>query len=358
MCKYFLFLSVFVISICGCEKSQSINHVIVYKESGRFAGWPANHGIWSWGDEIVVGFRLGYFKIKTGHAIDPDKPAVTRFARSLDGGQTWTLEIPSYLDENGNEPQPTGCPGGIDFTHPDFALRVRRSNFYTSLDRCKTWKGPYKLPGFGRKAILARTDYIVNDRYDLLAFMAAAKDDGKEGWPFCVRTRDGARTWEFLSWIGPQPADGGYAIMPSTVRLSETGLLTMIRRKAIKGDERLYWIEAYTSQDNGKSWEFLNKPTETLEGNPGHLIRLKDDRLLLTYGYRASPYGIRAKLSSDNGQSWGEEIILRDDGGNWDLGYPRTVQRPDGKVVVVYYFNDHENQERYIAATIWDPSLY
>jgi len=200
--------------------------------------------------------------------------------------------------------------------------------------------------------------YDENHHPYLLAFMAAAKDDGKEGWPFCVRTRDGARTWEFLSWIGPQPADGGYAIMPSTVRLSETGLLTMIRRKAIKGDERLYWIEAYTSQDNGKSWEFLNKPTETLEGNPGHLIRLKDDRLLLTYGYRASPYGIRAKLSSDNGQSWGEEIILRDDGGNWDLGYPRTVQRPDGKVVVVYYFNDHENQERYIAATIWDPSLY
>lgn len=56
-----------------------------------------------------------------------------------------------------------------------------------------------------------------------------------------------------------------------------------------------------------------------------------------------------------NGKTWGEEIILRDDAGCWDLGYPRTVQRPDGKIVTVYYFNDHQDQERYITATIWDP---
>src|SRR5579875_2294298 len=23
-------------------------HVMIYHEPGRFAGWPANHGIWSW----------------------------------------------------------------------------------------------------------------------------------------------------------------------------------------------------------------------------------------------------------------------------------------------------------------------
>lgn len=86
------------------------------------------------------------------------------------------------------------------------------------------------------------------------------------------------------------------------------------------------------------------------------MLKLKDGRLAITYGYRSDPYGIRARLSGDDGQTWGREIILRDDGGCWDLGYPRTVQRPDGKLVTVYYFNDHEDQERYIAATIWDPS--
>jgi len=47
------------------------------------------------------------------------------------------------------------------------------------------------------------------------------------------------------------------------------------------------------------------------------------------------------------------EIILRHDGNGWDLGYPRTVQRPDGNIVTMYYFNDTSSKERYTAATIW-----
>ncbi len=41
---------------------DALTEVVVYKEAGRFAGWPANHGIWSWGNEIVVGFKLGHYK--------------------------------------------------------------------------------------------------------------------------------------------------------------------------------------------------------------------------------------------------------------------------------------------------------
>jgi len=76
---------------------------------------------------------------------------------------------------------------------------------------------------------------------------------------------------------------------------------------------------------------------------------------LLTYGYRDPPFEMRAKLSSDEGESWGQEVVLRTGGGNHDIGYPRTVQRSDGKVVTVYYFNDHPEGERYIAATLWEP---
>ena len=48
-------------------------------------------------------------------------------------------------------------------------------------------------------------------------------------------------------------------------------------------------------------------------------------------------------------------MVLRNDAGCWDLGYPRSVQRPDGKIVSVYYYNDNPNTERYVAATVWDP---
>jgi hypothetical protein len=83
---------------------------------------------------------------------------------------------------------------------------------------------------------------------------------------------------------------------------------------------------------------------------------LRDGRLAITYGYRSAPFGIRARLSSDEGKTWSDEIPLRTDGGAWDLGYTRTIQRPDGKMLTVYYFNDHPDSERYIGATIWDPT--
>ena len=89
-------------------------------------------------------------------------------------------------------------------------------------------------------------------------------------------------------------------------------------------------------------------------GNPPHLVKLQDGRLALTYGYRHAPYGIRAKISSDGGKTWSDEIILRDDGDSWDLGYPRTIQRIDGKMVTVYYFNDKSDKIRHIAATLWE----
>lgn len=50
-------------------------NVIVYKEPGRYGGWPANHGLWQWGDEIVVGFTATWYReTTTDHRIDRTKP--------------------------------------------------------------------------------------------------------------------------------------------------------------------------------------------------------------------------------------------------------------------------------------------
>jgi hypothetical protein len=169
----------------------------------------------------------------------------------------------------------------------------------------------------------------------------------------CARTTDGGKTWQFVSWIGPEPK--GYAIMPSTIRLGEARdgeLLTAIRCR----DGTKSWIETYCSSDGGGSWSFDGTPVpDTGEGNPPSMIRLRDGRVCLTFGYRAKPFGIRARLSADRGRTWEPEITLRDDGGGRDVGYPRTVQRRDGKLVTVYYFHDEPKGNRYIAATIWDP---
>jgi len=366
---FYLFL--FSAELCAFPPTV-VKHVIVYCEKGRFGGWPANHGMWAWENEILVGFSRGYYKDlgPDRHAIDRERPEEHLFARSHDGGGTWAVEnpaekgiiIPYGQALHGIRPPhlipktPSECPGGMDFTHPDFAMTLRMldnhvgpSLLYYSYDRGVNWMGPFVLKVNDLNGIAARTDYLVNGKHDCMLFLTAAKTNGREGRPFCARTSDGGDTWDFLSWIGSAPE--GFSIMPSTVRLSETTLLTAVRRR--EGKKR--WIEAYLSKDNGNNWFFINKPVSDCgEGNPPCLIRLADGRLCLTYGYRAEPYSIRAHISGDAGKTWSKAIQLRDDGTSRDLGYVRSVQRPDGKIVTVYYFCDEQSPERYIAATIWN----
>ena len=355
--------------------AEDVTHVKVYYEAGRFGGWPANHGIWSWGNEILVGYSRGYYKDlgPTRHHIDREKPEEFWLARSMNGGMTWTLEHPAkkgYLIPRGEFLHGTETPGQVlppitdlkepmDFTHPDFALTFRMENinagtsrFEYSCDRGKTWSGPYRLPNFGTKGTAARTDYIVNGKQDAFIFITVCKKNGREGRPLCARTADGGLTWKLVSWIGPEPE--GFAIMPSTVHISDTELLTTLRRR--EGTFR--WISAWRSKDNGETWTQQSNPVEYLgEGNPPMLNKLHDGRLCLTYGVRAYPYSIRARLSTDNGKTWGPQIVLRDDGTDRDIGYVRSVQRPDGKMVTIYYINDEKTgPERYIGATIWDPN--
>ena len=354
---------------CGAAafSADAGKNVIVYKEAGKYGGWPANHGIWSWGNEILVGFEVGDFKLNPrGHAIDYSKPAEHVLARSLDGGETWRTERPEGLRPPPNRKVanvPTG-PGGreaveftgaVNFAAPGFAFSARMedihvgpSRFYHTADKGKTWSGPFRLPDFGQKGIAARTDYLVNGKRDAMVFLTAAKSNGREGRVFCARTRDGGKTWQFVSFVGPEPEGDDFAIMPSSVRLPGGAILTAIRHRR--------WIELFRSDDEGRTWRALDRPApDTGGGNPPHMIRLRDGRLAMTYGYRAKPFGIRARLSRDDGQTWSDEILLRTDGGGGDLGYPRTVERPDGKLVTVYYFNDDAAAERYIAGTIWDP---
>ncbi|MHC5542756.1 sialidase family protein, partial [Singulisphaera rosea] len=260
----------------GGEPPKVVKHVVVYSEEGRFAGWPANHGIWIWGNEILTGFSRGTHKDRGNfHNIDLEKPEEMLLARSLDGGLTWSVEEPKprgmlvgtrnvrhgTMPPGVEEERPVDFQGKIDFTHPNLAFTVRMENkdagtsrFFYSYDRGRSWQGPFRLPLFGQKGVMARTDYVVNGPEDCTLFLTASKSNGLEGRPFCARTTDGGKTWRFLSFIGPEPI--GYSIMPSTVRTSPTDLVSAIRRL----DPPKSWIEAYASHDDGLSWSPLSTP--------------------------------------------------------------------------------------------------
>jgi hypothetical protein len=338
-------------------------HVNVFKQPGRFGGWPANNGIWSWGEEIVVGFISGYYLASDQHhSIDQNRPQVAMLARSMDGGETWTVEDPeNYV---GDRSTPISLDRPVKFDHPDFAMRCKDDLYFISYDRCRTWSGPFQFPGFGREKLTARTDYMVQGEKECLVFLSTEEkmvEAQLKDWAFCAKTTDGGRSFTFQSWM----AEPGVvrSVMPSTVRLSPGHLVTALRRRhdqpfADRPPKQMNWLDLYESKDDGKSWNFLSKVAETdrgtHNGNPPCLIKLADGRLCVTYAYRSVPLGIRARISGDQGKTWGEELHLRDDARTWDIGYTRSVQRPDGKIVTIYYYTTGKETEQHIAATIWE----
>ena len=337
----------------------SKENVVIFNEPGRYGGWPANHGLWQWGDELVAGFEVAWFKHPVNdHAVDRSKPFENWQARSLDGGKTWKMEHDLPFTPLGHEKPPAPLTAPLDFTAPDFALMFRfgglhegPSWFYTSNDRCRNWSGPFAFAIEGIDKVCTRTDLIALGPRDCLMFGSAAKkSDGKEGRVFCARTTDGGLHWKLVALIGPEPASG-YAIMPSTVRLPSGALVTAIRN----GGAKRNGIDAWRSDDSGGHWTPLGDATPDIGSNPPALVLLKDGRLCLSYGYRRKPFGARARISGDEGRTWGPEIILRDDGLTGDLGYPRSIVRPDGKVLTVYYFNGPRDEDRTIQGTLWTP---
>ncbi len=361
-----------------------MRHVMVYSESGRCGGWPANNGAWSWGDEILVGFDsaehqerpFGFHQVKT----DAKGKVVQRpgMARSLDGGETWTIEWPEALAAP-PESAKRQTLQPIDFDAPGFCMTLRMSRIsggtsrvFYSADRGKTWTCPYRLPLLRNRGVMARTDYIVEGPESARVFLTAAKSNGREGRPFCAGTRNGGLTWRFYEWIGDEPECDGFAIMPSSAHVDDEEILVAVREHLeIYGrlsDESFSSrchtqnrIVVYRNSLAGEMGEITDwrridlEPIDTggKSGNPAHLIRLRNGKFCLTYGYRTKPFDIRALLF-DLDTDWSKTIVLRTGGACHDFGYPRTVQRPDGKLVTVYYWCPTEFGERTIEATIWE----
>lgn len=378
-----------LIIIISCSKSETspdqlswdgIEHVIVFYEEGRFAGWPANNGIWNWGDEILVGFVEAEYLETDGFHTYNRESARNKYARSLDGGLTWKIEDAYEQGQTGRAfdndlpddlaEEPIALDEPIeDFTDPDFIITWMRYNyhngpsiFYYSNNRGHQWHGPYKFPDLDTNGIGTRTDYFTGGPQELSAFMNSAKENGREGRVLHVQTTDGGVTWERVSWLGQEPQ--GFEIMPSTVRLSDSEILTLIRTR--ETDPVRDFIKAYRSDDNGLTWETGTEPVADTGhyGAPPSLLLLNDGHLAVAYAYR-SMYGSRIalRISSDNGETWSHEIPVRyGDGANADIGYPRMIQREDGKLVIVYYWNHALREDaapyRYIAASVVEPDRY
>jgi len=134
------------------------------------------------------------------------------------------------------------------------------------------------------------------------------------------------------------------------VETAEGALVGMIRHHGQPGDQVLWQTE---SDDGGKTWAEA-RPT-AIWGLPPHLLRLRDGRLLATYGHRRPKFGQRACLSRDGGKTWdyANEILIRDDAPNGDLGYPASLQMDDETIMTIYYQIDKPGEKTCLMGTLW-----
>jgi sialidase-1 len=161
---------------------------------------------------------------------------------------------------------------------------------------------------------------------------------GKELWTGDKRigasvSDDDGETWRWLSEIPARDGDRALDYHElHAVQCASGKIVAQIRNhnEANKGETL-----QTESDDGGKSWS-VPRPIGVW-GLPSHLLRLRDDRLLMTYGHRRKPFGNQARLSEDEGATWSEPVEISGDGIGGDLGYPSTVELEDGTFLTAWY---------------------
>lgn len=181
--------------------------------------------------------------------------------------------------------------------------------------------GSYR-DGYSRTGVIELAD-------GRLAYALTEHHPPTNRFTYVLFSADGGRTWEPPVLI----CDDAERVFgkPDLAEVAPGELYCILRC-----GQRTF-LHGCRSTDGGRTWS-APEPT-SMDGLPGHLLCLRDGRLLCTYGRRKAPFGIRAALSGDGGRTWqtDREIVIRDDLPNGDLGYPTTIEYESGKLFCIYY---------------------
>jgi len=352
--------------------------VVLYSDDRYYSAFPSAVRLRRNG-ELIAAFRRAPERRRLGangvSHTDPNSQLVC--VRSRDGGRTWSREpelICSHPLGGSQDPcllelrdgtllcasclwvwcgnadrravPATAWLGDYAF-HGGYLMR--------SADRGTTWQGPFPpppvpgrqardaygqpLPAYNRGAMCQTRDGRV------LWAVAYPKGAGRDAGTdvHLMASADGGRAWEYQCVIA---ADERVSFNETSLCETPSGDVVAFLRTAGLDDH----TAVARSRDGGRSFE----PWQDAgwQGHPHHAVRLNDNRVLLVYGYRHAPYGIRARLLNPECSdiAAAPEIVLREDGGGTDLGYPWAVALPGRRVLVVYYFQK-DNGTRHIAGT-------
>jgi len=383
----FAFLSIALLSTCPANVLQAedapgstsgirkIEDIVIYKEEKFYSAFPSV--VRRPNGDLLLAFRRAPDRRLLGEkgVTHTDANSYLVSVRSKDDGKTWTKN-PELISAHpfGGSQDPCMLQlrdGSILCTSYGWALIdqaetlkgvFRHGKFcflggymVKSTDGGNSWKDPIIPPPCKDEVSLDPFGQPVP------AYNRGAMCEGKDGRLFWVVASNGSlaprrtathlmisedkgETWKYSC---PVAQDEKVTFNETSILETPKGDLVAFMRTADFDDH----TTMARSTDGGKSFQ----PWEDtgFKGHPHYALRLPDKRVLLVYGYRHEPFGIRARVLNPEctDAKTAKEIVLRDDGGNGDLGYPWATMLSKNRALVVYYFNQ-ANGTRHIAGTV------
>ena len=342
--------------------AEIISTRVICKQQGKYIGWPSITQTRS-GELLVV------FSGNRDAHVCPF--GITQMIRSTDHGETWT--DPETIN---NTPLDDRDAGILETRNGTLLV-----NWFTSLafdtkkyyDRNPSWKRhadklgdetkKYWIGNWTRRSLDGGQSWeepvkqIVSAPHEpielsdgRLLYVGTGYVDDQKIIGVEQSTDDG-RSWQLISSIPFNSEDQeAFAHEPHVVELSDGKLVAMFRYNP--KDRNQSYLRQSESYDGGKSWTTSHKTG--IWGYPPHLIQLKNGLLMVSYGVRREPFGEKACISRDGGETWEtDKEIMINPAINSDLGYPASVQLDDGSILTVYYQVDKEGEKTSLMSTHW-----
>jgi hypothetical protein len=161
---------------------------------------------------------------------------------------------------------------------------------------------------------------------------------------YLFRSEDDGRSWKKSAVINPNG--------------NETDILHLGdgRWLASSREETTRHVELFRSDDYGHTWR-RSGPLTLPEQHTSHLLRLRDGRVLLSYGNRCrNNAGVEVRTSDDEGDTWGPPVRLADTP-SADCGYPSTVQLDDSRMLTAYYTQISGAYHYEMRVTAWTTAM-
>jgi sialidase-1 len=354
---------------------RKIKDVVIYGERRFYSAFPSI--VRRPDGELLTAFRRAPDRRLNGaigvRHTDPNSYLV--LVRSRDNGETWDKEpslIYAHPEAGSQDPCMVQlsdgtllCTSYAWYQMPADSVRTEKSGppfrflggyLVRSTDGGHTWGGPIlppPVPGrnitdpFGRQLPVYNRGAMCQGRDGRLYWVIHYGKDPGQLYGSDVHlmiSADGGLTWTYSA---PVATDNKVWFNEACMYETPAGDLVSFIRTDNFDDHTV----VARSTDHGRS--FAQWQDVGWQGHPHHAIRLPDNRVFLVYGYRHKPYGIRARILNPEctDVATAPEIVLRDDGGNGDLGYPWAVALPDRRILATYYFNNL-NGTRYIGGTL------